>query len=344
MAGKDYYQILGVSRSASEEEIKKAYRRLARKYHPDVNPGDKEMEERFKEISEAYSVISDAEKRRQYDLGGSERFQGFSQGFDPFSAYARSGAGSPGSQGFQGFRFDFGDLGGGGSGLGDIFQEVFSGKSGSGPFRNRNRQGEDLEYSLELGLEEAASGITTRINLAREASCPACLSSGGQGNKPCPQCGGLGRVNQPENIQVRIPAGVNEGSRIRVPGKGNEGSSGGPPGDLFLLIRMRPHPSFERQGRDLHLEVPISLSEAIFGAKIEVPTVGGSVKMTIPPGTSSGQQFRLRGYGMPDTKKGSRGDQLVRVKIVLPSKLDEKSKELIREFERMNPYDPRKDS
>jgi len=341
MTGKDYYQILGVTRGASEEEIKKSYRKLARKYHPDVNPGNKEMEERFKEISEAYSVLSDAEKRRQYDLGGSERFQGFGQGGgDPFSAYARSGAGA----GSQGFRFDFGDLGGGGFGLGDIFQEVFAGRAGSGPFRRRNPRGEDLEYSLELGLEEAAAGVTTKINLAREVSCPACLGSGGQGNKPCPQCGGMGRVNRPENIQVRIPAGVDEGSRVRVPGKGNEGSGGGSAGDLFLSIRMRPHPRFDRKGRDIHLEIPISLSEAVFGAKIEVPTVEGSVKMTIPPGTSSGQQFRLRGYGMPETKKGSRGDQLVRVKIVLPAKLDEKSQELIREFERMNPYDPRKEN
>ena len=343
MAGKDFYQILGVARGASEEEIKKSYRKLARKYHPDMNPGNKQMEERFKEISEAYSVLSDAEKRRQYDLGGSERFQGFGgQGSDPYSAYTRSGAGGP--QDFQGFRFDFGDPGGGGFGLGDIFQEVFSGRTGSGPFRRRNLSGEDLEYSLELGLEEAASGVTTKINLAREVSCPACLGSGGQGNKPCLQCGGMGRVNQPENIQVRIPAGVDEGSRVRVPGKGNEGSNGGPPGDLFLSIRMRPHPRFERQGKDIRLEVPLSLSEAVFGAKIEVPTVEGSVKMTIPPGTSSGQQFRLRGYGMPEVKKGSRGDQLVRVKIVLPAKLDEKSRELIREFERLNPYDPRKEN
>lgn len=340
MAGKDYYQILGVARGASEEEIKKAYRKLARKYHPDVNPGDKKAEERFKDISEAYAVLSDSEKRSQYDLLGSEKFQGFPGGFDPFRAYARAGAGSG-----QGFRFDFGDLGGsGGFNLGDIFGDILGGRgTGRGSCRRQTFRGEDVEYLMELGLPEAAQGVTTKVNITREIRCAACGGSGMQGNTPCRQCGGGGRTAKPESIQVKIPPGVDEGSRVRVAGKGNEGIGGGPSGDLFLIIRMKPHHLFERKGKDLYVDVPITLSEAVNGAKIEVPTVNGSVKMTVPPGTSSGQQFRVRGRGMPDVKKGSPGDQFVRVKIVLPPELDDRSKELIREFEQLNPYHPRKE-
>jgi len=338
MAGKDYYQILGVTRGASDEEIKRAYRKLARKYHPDVNPGDKKAEERFKDISEAYAVLSDKEKRSQYDLLGSEKFQGFPGGFDPFRAYARSGSGPGG----RGVRFDFGrDMGG--FDLGDIFGDIFGAGARGGPFRRQTLRGEDVEYVMELGIPEAAKGITSKINVSREVRCAGCGGAGMQGSAPCRTCNGMGRTVSSETIQVKIPAGVDEGSRVRVAGKGNEGNSGGPPGDLYLVIRMKPHPLFERKGKDLYIDVPITVSEAANGAKIEVPTVDGSVKMTVPPATSSGQQFRLRGRGMPDLKKGAAGDQFIRVRIVLPPNLDEHSKELIREFEKLNPYNPRKD-
>jgi len=372
MANKvDYYSILGVSRNAKNAEIKKAYRRLARKNHPDVNPGDKNAEERFKKIQEAYDVLSDAKKRSMYDKYGfySENFkeppagqgggfaQGYSQGFD-FSGmdFGQSGQSS--------FREIFSDLFGGGAARGNP----------SGPAR-----GEDIEQQINISFMESIHGLTAKMTIRRNRSCSSCEGSGfdkaagqqtcprcrgtGQESKahgfmrfsgPCSVCGGTGRVGGrckacggsgavpfQETITVRIPPGVANGYRMRVPNKGNAGRRGGPVGDLYLIVTVRPHEFFRREGNDIVCTVPITVTEAALGTKIEVPSVDGRALLKIPPGTQSGQKFRLRGKGARSLRGELPGNQIVEVRIVIPKVADERSKEILRELARLNPENPR---
>ncbi len=304
MAKQDYYATLGVPRTASADEIKKAYRRLARKYHPDVNPGDKAAEEKFKVISEAFDVLGDEEKRKVYD-----RFGVYTEAH---AQAAKSGAGMP----FDFANFDFG--GGGGASFRDIFAEMFGGGRGGGraPFQQAGR---DIEQPVSVTFEQAMEGATVKVALP---SLP-------------------GRAG--ETITARIPAGVDNGSRVRLAGKGYPGVNGGPPGDLYLVTNVGAHPFFTRKGDNIYCTVPITVPEAALGAKIEVPTVGGKAQLRIPPGTQSGQKFRLREKGFPALRSpGTRGDQFVEVKIVLPSVISEETKELLRKYERLNPENPRK--
>lgn len=360
MSQEDYYRTLGVNREASAEEVKKAYRKLARKYHPDVNPGDKQAEERFKKISEAYEVLSDPKKREVYDAYGT-----YSDNFQPGAA--RGG-------GFDFSGFDFSNLGG--TGFSDIFSQFFQGGE---PNLHRPQKGEDLEYQISIGFNEALNGLQTRITYARKDLCPTCSGKGqtaggkervcpscqgsgkigqargkirftstcpqcggtGHLGRQCSECGGEGRVRKTENLEIKIPAGVQTGSRIRFAGKGDVGILGGPPGDLYIVATVSPHPFFERVGDNIYCKVPITVTEAALGAKIEVPTVDGRAMLKIPPGTQSGQKFRLREKGAPSLRAATRGDQFVEVKIVVPRIGDERSKEILRELARLNPENPR---
>jgi len=392
---KDYYAILGVKKNASEEEIRKAFRKLARKYHPDVNPGDKKAEEKFKEISEANDVLSDPKKRKIYDQVGF-----YSDNIDPATAeaYARAG----GAEGFrsaytrnagaggQGVPFDFGgfDFSDFSSGAGagtragsgsfrDIFSGIFSGAGGR-PEPQGPEPGTDLEYQVTVGFWQAIRGTVLKLNITRQevcpmckgtatvgsgTTCPDCKGSGqvtqtsgrmkfnmacprchgtGQIMNECPNCRGEGVISTTEPLEVRIKAGTRDGQRIRIAGKGNAGRGGGPAGDLFIIMRIEPHPVFHREGDDIHVSVPISMTEASLGAKIEVPTIDGRAQLKVPPGTQSGQKLRMREKGVPSaTKDGLRGDEIVEVKIVVPQLRDERSKELMRELARLNAEDPR---
>lgn len=365
MATRDYYEVLGLRRGASDQEIKRAYRKLARKYHPDVNPGDKAAEAKFKEISEAYEVLSDPEKRRRYDQFGPEAF----------AASSRGGT----EAGFGGFDFSGFDLRTGGLGdLGDLLSDFFGQREqarASAPGK-----GQDLHYSLDINFEDAIRGLSTEITLQKHSRCERCGGSGARPGSPletcpecggsgrlrsrgllrtsqaCPRCGGSGKVSREacpacggrgltfgaERISVKIPPGVDTGSRVRLQGMGEPGRNGGPPGDLYIITRVRPHPVLERKGDNLYIEVPITITEAALGARIAVPTSDGMTSMRIPPETSSGQVFRLKGKGVPHLKGGGQGDQFVTVKIVAPRNLDARSQELLREFARLNPADPRR--
>jgi molecular chaperone DnaJ len=393
---KDYYAALGVKKTASADEIRKAFRKLARKYHPDVNPGDKKAEEKFKELSEANDVLSDPKKRKIYDQVGF-----YSDNIDPATAeaYARAGGsgGFPGGGGAytrssgtagQGVPFDFGGFdfsdfsSGGGStqrssgGFRDIFSNIFSG--GSRPEPQGPEPGTDLDYQVSVGFWQAIRGTVLRLNITRQDVCPVCkgtatVGSGqtcpeckGSGqvtqtsgrmkfNMPCPRCHGTGQIQNEcpnchgqglvtttEPLEVRIKPGTRDGQRIRIASKGNAGRGGGPPGDLFIIIRIDQHPVFRREGDDIHVTVPVSVSEAALGAKIEVPTIDGRAQLKIPPGTQSGQKLRMRDKGVPSaTQEGVRGDEIVEVKTVVPQLRDERSKELMREFAKLNPEDPR---
>lgn len=318
MAKRDYYEVLGVKRSASEEEIKRAFKKLARKYHPDVNPGDKKAEDRFKEVSEAYAALSDPEKRRQYDRMGHAAFAGGS----PWGAH-----GAP--QNVEEILREFG--------IGDIFGSFFGGGGGRGrgfsgggfwgaqppPQPQGPTRGNDVNYSIEIGFDDSLKGMSTTITV------PKMDVKDGSSRRTT------------ERIQVKIPPGVASGSKIRLSSKGEPSPNGGPPGDLYIITKVRPHEYFERKGDNLYLDLPISLAEAILGTRVEIHTYEGTTKMTIPPCTKNGQTFRLTGKGAPHLKGGGKGDLYIRAQVQIPDHLDDESKELIREFERRNPSKPR---
>lgn len=318
---KDYYEILGVPRNAGEKEIKAAYRRLARKYHPDLNKGDKQAEEKFKELAEAFAVLSDPDKRAKYDRGGHEAF---GPEFNPF-------AGS-----------DFGQFD---VGMGDLSQlfEMF-GLGGAGAARaprgRRARRGGDLQLELRVPFMQAVLGGTVELAIPRETLCTNCAGSGvkpGTG-EPCPACGGAGRVVTQERVKTRLPAGIEDGTTLRLPGKGHAGSGkAAAAGDAFLTVRIEPHPLFRREGRDLFSDVAVGLARAALGGRIEVPTLEGTATVTLPPGTPSGRKLRLKGRGWPAAAGKPAGDLYAVVQITPPAQLDERSRELLEEFARLNP-------
>ena len=388
MAKKDYYQILGVKKDAKPDEIKKSYRRLARKFHPDVNPNDKAAEEKFKEVQEAYDVLSDEKKRKVFD-----RFGYYQDNLDPdspFGAGAAAGRGG-GAAGFDFSGFDFGSGGtrsesGSSSSFRDIFSDLFGGGGGTGarpepePPRPLPKRGRDIEMPLALSFEEAVTGLTTNITVNRSEQCSRCQGAGDTGgpvvtcttckgsgqvqrtggrlqfSQACPDCEGTGRRRTPcslcngkgvtpktEQVKVKIPAGVDTGSRVRIPKKGHGGRLGAEPGDLFILTNVGKHKFLERKGDNVYVTVPISVSEAALGAKIEVPTVEGKAQLKIPAGTESGQKFRLRERGFPSLRNPQlRGDEFIEVKIAMPKVISEETKELLRQFEKLNPENPRK--
>lgn len=387
MAKKDYYQILGVKKDAKADEIKKSYRKLARKFHPDVNPNDKTAEEKFKEIQEAYDVLSDDKKRKVFD-----RFGYYADNLDVNSPYGASyGAASTGGAGaggfdFSGFDFEPGGSGGGSSSFRDIFSDLFSGGGRTSaprepePPRAMPKKGADIEMPLGLSFEESFTGLTTNITVNRSEQCSRCQGAGDTGGaivtcptckgtgqvqrsggrlqfaQPCPDCGGTGRRREPcpvchgkgttpktEQVKVRIPAGVDTGSRVRIPKKGQGGRLGAEPGDLFIITNVGKHKYFTRKGDNIFVTVPITVPEAALGAKIEVPTVEGKAQLKIPAGTESGQKFRLRERGFPSLRNPSlRGDQFIEVQIYLPRVISEETKEILRNFEKANAENPRK--
>lgn len=347
MAKRDYYEVLGIEKSASEQEIKSAYRKLAHKYHPDKNPNDKAAEESFKEVNEAYEVLSNPEKRAQYDRFGhmGDRMGGFGAG-DPFAGASIN------------------DI------FGDIFGEVFGGARRGGG-RGGRRRGADLRYNLEISFEEAAFGTEARIRVPRHKTCDSCKGSGarkgtsprtcgtcgGVGEvrftqgffsvaRPCPECHGAGRViSDPcpdcrgegktafeASLNVKVPQGVDHGVRLKLSGEGEPGDPGGMPGDLYVVIHVKEHPIFARQDDDVILELPISFTQASLGGKIEVPTLDGKVELTIPAGTQPGRIFRMRGLGIPHLNGRGRGDQHVQVTVEVPRHLNKRQRELLEQF------------
>lgn len=314
----DYYKVLGVGRKASEQEVKQAYRRLARRFHPDLNPGDKTAEAKFKEINEAHGVLSDPQKRKKYDQYGelwehAEQFADAGRG----RASRREDRGGPSQDSSQ--VYEWGDLGrsGGGVDLGDIFDTFFQGSRG----RRRPRRGRDREQPVEVTLEEAYSGTERVLRMPSVQSCSYCSGSGIAGQRPCSTCGGSGQVARERRLEVKVPPGVANGSRIRIAGEGEPGQLGGRGGDLYLVVKMRPHPLFEREGDNLKVEVAVPLRTAILGGEVEVPTPKGKVALKMPPETQNGKVFRLAGKGMPHLGKSARGDLFARMKVVLPTGL-----------------------
>ncbi len=394
---KDYYATLGVKRTATSDEIRKAFRKLARKYHPDVNPNNKRAEEKFKEISEANDVLSDEKKRKVFD-----QFGFYSDNIDPAAAEAAARGGySPGGAGrsrggpqevpFDFGGFDFSDFQAQQAGAGGAaqqgpasswggFRDIFSGLfSQGGQQKQRSAEaGTDLEYKVTVDFWTAVRGGTTRLQIQRQEACPSCkgkaatgspqvcpecsgtgqvVQMGGQMkfNIQCPRCGGTGKlqstcptcqgqgtVARTETIDFRVKPGTRDGQRIRLAGKGNAGTNGGAAGDLYLIIKAESHPVFERSGDNIRVTVPVSVSEAALGAKIEVPTIDGRAQLKIPPGTQSGQKLRMRERGVASAaNEALRGDQIVTVEIAVPQLKDERSKEILRELARLNPEDPR---
>ena len=334
---KDYYKILGVERGAGDAAIKSAYRKLARKYHPDVNKG---KDDRFKEINEAYEVLSDPEKRRRYDTLGPD-----------WQRYAQQGA--PGAQPGGGFHVEYGDAGdfsdffrtifgdlgarAGAGGRGG-FQDVFGDSFQRGGARGR-RRGQDVQADIEISLEEAFAGTRKSFSMELDEPCATCHGSGNVGGKPCAVCQGTGWQRARREVDVRIPPGVRTGQKVRVSGEGGGGSGGR--GDLYLVVSVAPHPQLERRGDDITHTLSITAPEAALGATIEVPTLRGKVSMKVPPSTSSGRTFRLRGYGMPRLKGGGAGDELVAVKIVMPTELTQPERELYERLRTLRSDSPR---
>ena len=327
MADKDYYNTLGVNRDASERELKQAYRRLARKYHPDVNPGDKSAEAKFKEINEAYEVLSDKEKRQKYDQFGDQwqyagQFKQRERQKTPFWNYNRGGATS--------FNLDDDDLA---SLFGELFQQRGTRTYGR---RVRPRRGQDIEHPVEVTLEEAYHGATRLLNMEAQETCSGCKGSGQIQGVPCSACRGAGAVPRMKRIEVKIPPGVKTGSRVRIAGKGGPGY-GGASGDLYLVVSVKPHHLFERRGNNLHVEVEVPLTTAMLGGEIQVPTPKGKLALKIPSETQNGRTFRLSGQGMPLAKSQSRGDLLAKVKVMLPAKLSSEEKELFKQLQKLRP-------
>jgi curved DNA-binding protein len=341
---KDYYELLGVSRSASADEIKTAYRKLARKFHPDLNPGDKAAEERFKELQEAYDVLSDAENRKLYDQYG-ENWRAVKQGGGappPGWQGARAAGGPSGGFDFSGFDFGRGASAAGPVGF-DIFEEMFQ-RAGSarGGRARRPARGEDIEAELELSLEEAHRGVRRTLQMQVAEICTTCNGTGVvKDNKVCETCRGSGQILKPKTIEVNIPAGVRDGSTVRLAGQGGAGVNGTQPGDLYLHIRVRPHPVFTVRGDDLETEIAIAPWEAALGTRVEVPTIDGKVELTVPAGAQSGQRLRLRGQGL-NKRRGGRGDEYVRLKIVVPKQISAEERRLFEELKRVSHFDPRK--
>lgn len=332
---KDYYKILGVERGADEKAIKSAYRKLARKYHPDVNKG---QDARFKEISEAYEVLSDPEKRRRYDTLGPD-WQRYAQ---PGAPTGQPGAGFHVEYGDAGefsdfFRTIFGDMGARAGSRGGL-EDLFGGTFQRGGARGR-RRGDDVQANVDISLEEAFHGTRKAFALELEEPCATCHGSGNVGGKPCTTCHGTGWQRARREVDVKIPAGVRTSQKVRVSGEGGGGSGGR--GDLYLMVTVAPHPQFERKGDDVAHTLPITAPEAALGATIEVPTLRGKVSMKVPPSTSSGRTFRLRGYGMPRLKGGGAGDQLVTVKIVMPTELTPAEQELYERLKALRNDSPR---
>jgi DnaJ-class molecular chaperone len=340
---KDYYKILGVDKNADDKAIKQAYRRLARKYHPDLNK-NKGSAERFKEINEANEVLSDPEKRRKYDTLGPD-----------WQRYAQAGGG-PGEQGpFPGgFRVEYsGAPGGEPGGFSDFFRTLFGGGRGGfdsdvfEPFRRGSgsadrARGQDVQAGTEISLDEAFRGTRKTFSMELEEPCATCGGAGHTDGRPCSSCGGHGWQRTRRDLDVKIPAGVKTGSRIRVSGEGAGGpGGGGVRGDLYLTVTVSPHPLFDRRGDDLHVELPVTTPEAALGATIDVPSLKGKVSMKLPAGTSSGRTFRLRGYGMPRVKGAGAGDQLVKIKIVLPSALTDEERALYERLKALRNDNPR---
>ena len=347
----DLYIVLGLAHGATEADIKRAYRRLARRFHPDINPGDRVAEARFRQILEAYETLLDPQRRSRYDAG---------QGFEPRVQRPKSG--------FEGFDFSARGVDHSAT-FGDLFAEVLSERGG-----NAHERGADLHQDAQLSFENALAGVEPAVTVTRRVTCRACAGTGltrvsagpcvvCQGNgavrsvrghmvftrsctacggsgeqrpRPCDRCAGVGQENRAETVRVPIPAGIADGERIRVPGKGNAGIRGGPPGDLYITVHVAPHETFRREGDDLHMVVPIAVHEAALGGRVEVDTLQGPVRLRVPPGTQSGQRFRLRERGAPSRHDGRRGDLVVEVRLMLPKVLDERSKELLREFGRIN--------
>ncbi len=321
MAGKDYYNILGIKRDASEADIKRAYRRLARQLHPDVNPGDKSAEAKFKEINEANEVLSDKEKRKKYDQFGDQW-----QHADQMSqAGARQSPFRDARQGAsQRVQFE-------GEDVDSMFDVLFPGFTTRGSSRRRPRRGQNIDHPLEITLEEAYHGANRALTLESAQPCPACGGTGRIQSVPCSQCRGSGAIAHPERIEVKIPPGVQNGSRVRIAGKGGQGD-GGTRGDLYLVISVKPHQLFERQGDDLRVEVSVPLTVAMLGGEVQVPTLKGKVALKIPPETQNGRTFRLTGQGLPHLGNSSRGDLLAKVNVVLPTKLSAEEKKLFAQF------------
>jgi molecular chaperone DnaJ len=371
----DYYELLGVPRKASVKDIRAAFRKLARKYHPDLNPGDKAAEEKFKQIQEAYDVLSDSKKRQMYDQYGF-----YSENLPPGGYPGAQNAGDPGVNfDFGGFDFGGGSgTAGGGASFRDLFSQFFGGRGGVAA-EPEHESGVDLEYQIEIDFWDAVRGAVKKLSITRMDSCETCHGTGAIGspqtcptchgtgsiqqaagkmrfNVPCTRCGGTGklrtacrtcggegRVRRTETIDVRIPAGAANGGRVRVPGKGNVGTMGAPPGDLYLRVVVRPHPFFERRENDLYTKVPVTVAEATLGAKIEVPTMDGRALVRIPPGTNSGKTLRLKEKGVPSARNGARGDQYVEIQVVVPQPTDERVRTLMKDLEKVAPEDPRKD-
>lgn len=338
VARKDYYSLLGVSKSATEKEIKAAFRKLARKYHPDVNPGDKTAEEKFKQISEAYEVLSDAEKRKKYDQFG-DQWQ-FADQFRQSGAHRTAGPtfqGADFSDIFGGETFTY-SSGGVGGGFESLLDELLRGGRGGGFSRRAQAvRGQDIEHPVEISLEEAFSGTSRLLSLQAEEVCPSCRGTGRIQRVICQECQGTGRVLRQKRIEVKIPPGVKTGSRVRIAGKGGEGQ-GGPAGDLYLLITVAPHPLFERQGDDIYVNVEVPLTTAVLGGQVKVHGLKGDLELKIPPETQNQSVFRLAGQGMPKLGKPNiRGDLRARVKVVLPSNLTPEERALFARLRQLRP-------